>query len=298
MSLFCSPSSSATPFNWIQRRTGWSRGGSTALLYLLLVGLLSLTPVFIAPRLLAIWDELQLTLEQLVVDLQAATLSVPLPTGPISLPTEQLLQSAGDALQSFLPLLTASPVLIVRGFATGLLTVIYVLVLTFWLLKDLRKLQRFAFEQIPTPYQEDLRRLGSELGSIWSAFLRGQLVLAVVVGLMTWIPLAVVGMPSAGGFALFAGLMEFLPTIGPGTSGTIGIAAAFFLGSTWLPVNNLIFALIVFVIYAVIAQTESIYLISAPGGAARAPAPRRHLSSASSAARSPLGCWACCWQRP
>ena len=147
------------------------------------------------------------------------------------------------------------------GFATGLLTVIYVLVLTFWLLKDLRKLQRFVFEQIPNAYQEDVRRLGRELGTIWSAFLRGQLVLAIVVGLVTWIPLAVVGMPSAGGFALFAGLMEFLPTIGPGLSGTIGIAAAFFLGSTWLPVNSLVFALIVFVIYAVIAQTESIYLI-------------------------------------
>ena len=249
------------PVNWIQRRTGWSRGGSTALLYLLLVGLLALTPVFIAPRVVTIWGELQTTLEQLVVGLQTASLSVPLPTGPISLPTEQLLRGAGDALQNFLPLLTTSPLLIVRGFATGLLTVIYVLVLTFWLLKDLRKLQRFAFEQIPNAYQEDVRRLGRELGTIWSAFLRGQLVLATVVGLMTWIPLAVVGMPSAGGFALFAGLMEFLPTIGPGLSGTIGIAAAFFLGSTWLPVNSLVFALIVFAIYAVIAQTESIYLI-------------------------------------
>ncbi len=249
------------PVNWIQRRTGWSRGGSTALLYLLLVGLLALTPVFIAPRVVTIWGELQTTLEQLVVGLQTASLSVPLPTGPISLPTEQLLRGAGDALQNFLPLLTTSPLLIVRGFATGLLTVIYVLVLTFWLLKDLRKLQRFAFDQIPNAYQEDVRRLGRELGTIWSAFLRGQLVLALVVGLMTWIPLAVVGMPSAGGFALFAGLMEFLPTIGPGLSGTIGIAAAFFLGSTWLPVNPLVFALIVFVIYAVIAQTESIYLI-------------------------------------
>ncbi len=249
------------PVNWIQRRTGWSRGGSTALLYLLLVGLLALTPVFIAPRIVNLWGELQVTLERLVVGLQAATLEVPLPTGPITLPTERLLQSVGDALQNLLPLLTASPLLIVRGFATGLLTVIYVLVLTFWLLKDLRKLQRFAFEQISNSYQEDVRRLGSELGRIWSAFLRGQLVLATVVGVATWIPLAIVGMPSAGGFALFAGLMEFLPTIGPGTSGTIGIIAAFFLGSTWLPVNNLIFAVIIFFIYGTIAQTESIYLI-------------------------------------
>ncbi len=62
---------------------------------------------------------------------------------------------------------------------------------------------------------------------------------------MTWIPLAIVGMPNSGGLAILAGVMEFLPSIGPGISGTIGVAIALIQGSTWMPVGNFTFAIIV-----------------------------------------------------
>jgi phosphoglycolate phosphatase-like HAD superfamily hydrolase len=68
-------------------------------------------------------------------------------------------------------------------------------------------------------------------------------------------------MPNAGALALLAGLMEFLPTIGPAVSGTVGTFFAFFQGSTWMPVNQLTFAIVVGILYAIIGQIESIYLI-------------------------------------
>lgn len=249
------------PVNWIQQRTGWSRGGSVAALYVVLLAILALTPVVIAPRIGAQLISLLATLEGLLDQLQSASEVPFLSFANIGIPTEVLINGASDALQGFIVLATTSPISIARGVTTGILTVVYVLVLNFWLLKDLRKLQRFAFEQIPGDYQEDVRRLGQELGQVWNAFLRGQIVLSLVVGVITWIVLSIVGMPGAGGLALLAGLMEFLPTVGPAFSGTVGTAAALFQGSLWMPVNSITFAIIVGALYAIMGQLESVYLI-------------------------------------
>ena len=51
------------------------------------------------------------------------------------------------------------------------------------------------------------------------------------------------------------------PSIGPGISGAIGTVVALFQGSTWMPISNIAFALIVLVIYIIITQIETLYLI-------------------------------------
>ncbi len=64
-------------------------------------------------------------------------------------------------------------------------------------------------------YSEDIRRLGNELGRIWNAFLRGQIIIfALAVGIYS-ILLPILGVRYALGIALMAGLAKFLPYIGP-----------------------------------------------------------------------------------
>lgn len=245
------------PVNWIQRRTGWARAPAVVVLYAGLLFALVLVTVLIIPRASGMAASLQATVEEL----SASLLAVEIRLGDRLLSVGNLFQPLDDALQNLLGAVTADPVSIFRGVTTSILTIVYVMVLNFWLLKDLNKLQRLMLEQIPLDYQEDARLLGQEIVQIWEGFLRGQLVLALVVGIITWIPLWIVGMANAGGLALLAGVMEFLPSIGPGISGTIGVLIALFQGSTWMGVSNVVFGLIVLAIYAIIAQFESIYLI-------------------------------------
>ena len=168
----------------------------------------------------------------------------------------------GDILQNVVTVSTSNPIIIFRSVTTGVLTVLYVMVLTFWILKDLQKVQRLIIEQIPQDYQEEVRRLGRELGQIWDSFLRGQVVLAIVVGTITWLALSLLGMPNAGGLALLSAFMEFLPTIGPGISMFIGTSIALFVGSEWqIWGNNFTFAIVVFIVYNIITWFESAYLI-------------------------------------
>ncbi len=249
------------PVNWIQRTSGWPRGLSVAVVYVVLLAVLALTPIFIVPRLVDMVESLRGTLQDLVDDLQSAGSGPLLSFGDFSLSLDVLFQQTGELLGSVLITAGGNPISLARGVTNSIITVIYVLVVAFWILKDIYRLQRLIIDQIPVDYQEDVRRLGQELGQIWHAFLRGQLTLAITVGVLVWIILSIVGMPNAGGLALLAGLMEFLPTIGPAVSGTVGTFFAFFQGSTWMPVHPLTFAIIVGLLYAIIGQIESIYLI-------------------------------------
>jgi predicted PurR-regulated permease PerM/phosphoglycolate phosphatase-like HAD superfamily hydrolase len=249
------------PVNWIQRSTGWARGAAILIVYIVLAGLASLLPVLIIPRSAELVGALEESVELLIVNLQSATRGPLLALGPLQVSVDQLFDQAGEALNNVFLVSSRNPLTIARGVTTSILTIVYVAVLTFWILKDLYKLQRIILEQIPPDYQEDARHLGRDLGETWRALLRGQLLLAITVGVVTWIPLTIVGMPNSGGLAILAGLMEFLPTIGPGISGTIGVAIALIQGSTWMPAGNLTFAIIVLVIYAIIAQVETSYFI-------------------------------------
>lgn len=249
------------PVNWIQRTTGWVRGLSVATIYVVLLTGLALTPVFIIPRLVELVDSLRLTLLDLVDDLQNVSTGSLIDFGEFQLSLDMLFQQMGEQLGNLLVLATGNPISIARGVTNSVITVVYVLVLAFWILKDSYRLQRLIIDQIPVDYQEDVRRLGQELGQIWHAFMRGQLALAITVGVLVWFILSIVGMPNAGALALLAGLMEFLPTIGPAVSGTVGTFFAFFQGSNWLPVSHLTFAIVVGILYAIIGQIESIYLI-------------------------------------
>lgn len=245
------------PVNWIQRQTGWARPPAIILLYVIIILLLILMPILVFPRASDLAASLQQTLMELIDDLQSAVI----PVGGQRIPVNTLFQPISEALQNLLSVASINPWSIFRGLTNGLLFGLYILVLNFWLLKDLQKLQRLMMEQIPADYQEDARRLAQEITQIWEGFLRGQIALGFAIGLVTWVILVILGMPNAGGLALLAGVMELLPTIGPAISGTIGTMVALFQGSTWLPVNHLTFAIIVGAVYAIIGQAENIYFI-------------------------------------
>ncbi len=245
------------PVNWIQQRTGLARAPAVVVLYAGLLLALVLVTVLIIPRASGLAISLQQTIEELATNLLASQFQL----GTLTISVGNLFEPLSGAMQNIAGAVTADPLSMVRGVTTSVLTVVYVMVVNFWLLKDLNKLQRLMMEQIPLDYQEDTRRLAQQIVQVWEGFLRGQLVLALVVGVVTWIFLAIVGMNNAGGLALLAGVMEFLPSIGPGISGAIGVLVALFQGSTWMNVSNVIFALIVLAIYSFITQVESIYLI-------------------------------------
>jgi len=103
-------------------------------------------------------------------------------------------------------------------------------------------------------YSEDIRRLGNELGRIWNAFLRGQIIIfALAVGIYS-ILLPILGVRYALGIALMAGLAKFLPYIGPALTWTVMGLVTFFQPFKLFGLNPLIYTGVVVGITLLIDQ--------------------------------------------
>ncbi len=147
------------PVNWIQRRTAWSRGVSIISIYLLLILLLLVAPVLFIPRLVASFESLVSVLDTLTTDLQTSSTAPVFTLGTFELSINALFQQLGEVLQSIVSPAAAGALGFALTLTTTVLTTIYVLVLSFWLLKDMSKLQRSIVGALPTDYQEEMRLL-------------------------------------------------------------------------------------------------------------------------------------------
>jgi predicted PurR-regulated permease PerM len=73
---------------------------------------------------------------------------------------------------------------------------------------------------------------------------------------ITTVACTAIGLPYAWVMGLIAGLTEFIPNVGPIIALVPAVLVALFRGSTFLPLGNLWFAVLVVGIYAVIQQIE------------------------------------------
>jgi predicted PurR-regulated permease PerM len=93
-------------------------------------------------------------------------------------------------------------------------------------------------------YNADVRRLGRELGKTWNAFLRGQLIILLLVVLMYTLLMTILGVRYAIAIALLAGIARFVPYIGPLTTWTVTALVAFFQGSNYFGLIPLHYAIL------------------------------------------------------
>jgi predicted PurR-regulated permease PerM/phosphoglycolate phosphatase-like HAD superfamily hydrolase len=249
------------PVNWLQRRTGWGRSLAIVLVFLATLLLLMVMPVIFVPRLIEAVLSLQNILTDLAATMQSTTAPSLLQWGGFQFDPATLLQQANNALEEGISALAAGLLTLALDVTTGIMVSIYALVLSFWLLRDGHKMQRMILESIPVEYKADAVHLGQDLAQTWTGFIQGQLTVALVVGLMIWVIMGAIGMPNVGGLALLAAVMEFLPGVGFAISSWIAIAVALFQGSTWMPIPDLPFAILVAVLYFILAQLENLYLV-------------------------------------
>jgi predicted PurR-regulated permease PerM len=139
-----------------------------------------------------------------------------------------------------------------------------VLFLSFYLVKDHEIIFDSLVRLTPRSYQEDLIQLSEGISTTWNAFLRGQLVLCVVVGMIIFVIALVIGLPNAITLALIAGLMELIPTFGPILAAIPAVViAAIQSDASWLGslMSPFWFAMLVLIIYGVVYQLENYYLV-------------------------------------
>jgi len=112
----------------------------------------------------------------------------------------------------------------------------------------------------PPPYRPEMEELYSRLRNIWMAYLRGQLVLMVIVGVVFTIAWIIIGIPGALVLGVIAGLFTLVPDVGPFLAMVLAAGVALLEGSNWIHLSNFWVAGIVVIVYLVLINLKNFFL--------------------------------------
>jgi len=251
----------------MDRATRLPRILSAALVYIVLIVLLSLAPIIFVPegffnQISRAQIDLNRTLEsmrQVIAgygSFQVAGFVVD-PAQIYELALENLAQSLSKIAPRSVDIFFG----VATGFATTVLWIVFILVVSFYIVKDSPAILRYIDRQLPPGYREEVWSLIHRIGDTWDAFLRGQLVLGIVVGITVGLCMALLGVQNAIVLGILAGVMEIVPNLGPILASIPAILSAFFQGSSHLAISNSWFALVVIIAYVLIQQVENNVLV-------------------------------------
>lgn len=113
----------------------------------------------------------------------------------------------------------------------GLLIVVISPIVAFYMLVDVPHLRRVAKSLIPEPAKVEVLLLAERLNRAIGGFFRGQLMVALLVGVLSSIGLGLIGLKFWFLVGMIAGLFNIIPLIGPWIGGVPGVAIALTTGS-------------------------------------------------------------------
>ncbi len=125
-----------------------------------------------------------------------------------------LLREAGQVLAPHAEAIGTGLYGIVSGTVTGAFFTVVALVVTIYLSYGFHRFNAAALRIVPEPYQDGVARLANTFDRVAGGYVRGQLLIALVVGVMITLGLTLVGLPLAGLIGLIAGVLNLIPLVG------------------------------------------------------------------------------------
>lgn len=243
---------------FIKRVLRLPHGLATGIVYLIglaiIIPLLVLSAPWVIDRVLFIRDELIRFVAYLNT---VETLSV---VG-FEISVSELSGEITNALRAAIGRAATESLRLLFNAATLLLFAIFTLLIAFYLTRDAERFVETLSGLVPLQYREDILLLLGEIDAVWTAFLRGQVTLALVGGTILTAVSAAIGLPQPILMGILGGLAEFLPSVGSAIWLAIALTLALINGSTTLPVSKPVFLLIVLAAHTLYTQFDLNYLI-------------------------------------
>ena len=137
----------------------------------------------------------------------------------------------------------------ILAFASQIVELVVVPVLTYYLLKDWEVLRDDFISLVSEPYRPQIRQIIREMAAVVSGYIRGQVVVSVIIGLMVFSGTYIFGIDYPLVLGLLATLTETIPIIGP----IVGAAPAVLLAYIISPA----LAIKVMLFYVFVQQLEN-----------------------------------------
>ncbi len=250
---------------FLMENTRLSRAAAVNVVYftalIVLVGIpAALTPIF--------FDEIRLVAQDLLKlssDLSNFLLN-PIRLGGFVIHLEQVGESLAHFQDNMLSPLPEEALALLETTSINVLWILIILVSVHLFMSEWPRIRNWMIHLAPDAYQDEMRELYSRLREVWMAYLRGQIVLMVVVGIVFTIAWAIIGIPGALVLGVIAGLFTLVPDVGPTIAAVIAIGVALLEGSTWInahpdpTMNKLIVGGITLVTYLVLINLKNFFV--------------------------------------
>jgi predicted PurR-regulated permease PerM len=244
---------------FLLKRTRLSRAWAVNIVYfsalILLVGLpATFTPIF--------FDEAQLVVEDLLnltTDLNQ-TLSQPVQFGAYVFHFEQLGQGLTELQNTVLSPLPEELLQLLESTSVGVLWFLVIMVSVHLFLSHWPTMRDWLLGLAPPAYQDEVHELYRRIRQVWMAYLRGQIVLMLIVGVVFTIAWWIIGIPGALALGVIAGFFTLVPDVGPFLAAILAVGVALLEGSSWIPLSNIWVAGITLATYLVLINLKNFWL--------------------------------------
>lgn len=198
------------------------------IVYIGVFGILALLIVFGVPHILSELNKLGKAIPRLTDEVQEIINNAQIKYHSFSLPEgvkriiDERIKHTEDILMNTV---RAGAAALVKCFSY-LLSIIIAPLFAFYMLKDTEHIKKSFTLTIPRKYRSDILAIGRDLDEIISGFIRGHLLVCIIVGLLTGLGMLLIGLDFAFIIGLIAGVAELVPYIGPFISAVPAIALA------------------------------------------------------------------------
>lgn len=239
--------------------TRLSRSAAVKLVYFTALALIIAIPATITP---IFFDELTSVAQDLLsllAQFQEA-LSKPILLGGLELDLTQLAQGLGRLRSLAIAPVPEDAFLLLESTSRGTIWFLVIIVLVYLFLSQWEEMRKWLLGLAPAPYRTELELLYEQVRSAWMAYLRGQLLLMLIVGVVFTIAWYSLGIPGAFVLGVIAGLFTLVPDLGPILAVALAMGVALLEGSNWIPLSNAWVTVIVFLVYFVLINLKNMWL--------------------------------------
>jgi putative heme transporter len=135
----------------------------------------------------------------------------------------------------------------------AVVSIFTVVVITVYLLIDVRRLENFVFQFVPPGREPELIRVLQSLSRVVGGYIRGQFITSAIIGVYTMVVCLATGVPNPVAFGVIAAIADIIPIAGPFLSIAPATAAALRESATQ--------AAIVFALLLLYQQFEDRFLV-------------------------------------
>lgn len=247
---------------YLTTRTNMKRFTAVNIVYFSSLILLVGVPATLAP---IFYDEVRIVIKDLldISNQLSAMLMEPVRVGGLVFHLEEWGRSLSQLQGDILTPLPEEALLWLETTSVGFLWFLVILVSVYLFLSEWPHMRENFFALVLPPYREEMEELYRRVRRLWTAYLRGQIVLMIIVGVVFTIVWIIMGIPGALVLGVIAGLFTLVPDVGPFLAVVLAAGVALLEGSTWgllADLPNFWVAAIVVITYLVLINLKNFFL--------------------------------------